>query len=309
MSVPDQRHATPSARENGGGPGCSTPCTPTDAAPPGEVYLCQVGERVSCGACCGLYNVLDRTRAGLTSLLARRTDAFAHSPRTVEGVLAFKEWVAGTEVQERPLPGFHHCPFIGLVGVEESRAGCLLHPLARGNQGRDLRGMSHWGGAACRFYFCPSSHTIAPRHKLLLRQLITDWYEYGMIVTEHRLLRACFQRLETTLGRRLTPEAVLSSKQAASACRTLVRLKLHWPFRDGGAPAGCHDFFADRPRPPLDCARLGVPAMEHATILAELETRCDSPKELRRAEAYLEQCFKRVLRAMPQPPNSSESNR
>ncbi len=307
--MPDQRPANHSARDSGAGPSRGSTCTATDAAPPGEVYLCQVGERVSCGACCGLYNVLDRSRSGLASLLARRTDAFARSPRTARGVLAFKEWVEGSEVQERPLPGFHHCPFIGLVGEEESRVGCLLHPLARGNQGRDLRGMSHWGGAACRFFFCPSSHTLAPRHKLLLRQLIPHWYEYGMVVTEHRLLRACFQRVETRLGRRLTPEAVLSSKQATAACRTLVRLKLHWPFRDGGAPAGCHDFFADRPRAPLDCDRLQVPASEHATILAELETRCNGPEELKRAVAYLEQCFEQVLRAMSQPPTTSESNR
>lgn len=309
MGVPDQLHANSPSRENGTGPSCSNPCTPTDATPPGEIYLCQVGGRVSCGACCGLYNVQDRSRTGLTSLLSRRSDAFAHCPRTVQGVLAFKEWVENIESQERPHPGFHHCPFIGLVGEGESRVGCLLHPLARGNQGRDLRGLSHWGGAACRFYFCPSSHTLAPRHKLLLRKLITDWYEYGMIVTEHRLLRACFQRVETRLGRRLTPEAVLAREQASSACRTLVRLKLHWPFRNDLARAECHDFFADRPRTPLDYDRLGVSTSEHSTVLAELETRCDSPVELKRAEAYLEQCFERVHSAMSQPPSPSESNR
>ena len=37
------------------------------------VYLCQVGERVSCGACCGLYNVADLSRDSLEDRLARRT--------------------------------------------------------------------------------------------------------------------------------------------------------------------------------------------------------------------------------------------
>ena len=37
-----------------------------DHRTPGEVYLCQISSTVSCGACCGLYNVKNLSREKLT---------------------------------------------------------------------------------------------------------------------------------------------------------------------------------------------------------------------------------------------------
>ncbi len=113
-----------------------------DSDVPGGVYLCQISERISCGACCGLYNVADPSREGLTRMLAARTDAFAEVDRDVDAILSFKREVEAPENQERPFPDFHHCPYIGLVGRNHSRVGCLLHPLAKGNGGVDFRGVS-----------------------------------------------------------------------------------------------------------------------------------------------------------------------
>ncbi|MCG6973724.1 MAG: hypothetical protein LJE66_11325 [Desulfobacterales bacterium] len=35
----------------------------------GGIYLCQVNDNVSCGACCGLYNVADPSEQNLTHIL------------------------------------------------------------------------------------------------------------------------------------------------------------------------------------------------------------------------------------------------
>lgn len=127
-----------------------------DNSVPGGVYLCQINERVSCGACCGLYNVADVSSEGLTEILIRRTEAFERISRDVNSVLDFKKATDDGEPLAIPFPDFHHCPYLGLVGERHSRVGCLLHSQANGNNGVDFRGLSYYGGMACSIYFCPS---------------------------------------------------------------------------------------------------------------------------------------------------------
>ena len=64
---------------------------PAEAAEavPGGVYLCQVSETVSCGACCGLYNVADPSRTALQTMLAKRTARFVRLPRNMDAILDF----------------------------------------------------------------------------------------------------------------------------------------------------------------------------------------------------------------------------
>ena len=140
-----------------------------DAAVPGGVYLCQVGETVSCGACCGLYNVSDITRHTLSGRLENRSALFRSVSRTVQDIDRFAREIAFLESDQRPFEKFHHCPFIGLIGDRLSRVGCLLHPMADGNHGVDFRGLSYYGGMACRTYFCPATHGMMPRYKKVLR--------------------------------------------------------------------------------------------------------------------------------------------
>jgi hypothetical protein len=62
---------------------------PMDHKVPGQTYLCQVDETISCGACCGLYNVPDLDRQNLSALLEQRTARFAVTPRTPAAIDAF----------------------------------------------------------------------------------------------------------------------------------------------------------------------------------------------------------------------------
>ena len=104
---------------------------------PGEVYLCQVDEHISCAACCGLYNLSDVRRETLLQMLQRRTELFVQTARTMEAILEFKAIVEANENQDRPYLEFHHCPCIGMIGAHQTRVGCLLHPLGDGNQNID----------------------------------------------------------------------------------------------------------------------------------------------------------------------------
>lgn len=266
-----------------------------DAATPGGVYLCQVNDRISCGACCGLYNVADASAPGLTKILTRRTTVFATVPRTVSAILDFAARVGTRENPHRPYPEFHHCPFIGLVGDGPSRVGCLLHPLADGNAGVDFRGLSHYGGMACRIYFCPTCKTLPARYKILLRETARDWHDYGLLITEHRFTAAFFAEVERRVGRELDPDVVLADAALREAVAGLFPLKSDWPWRDVPSKPAAY-FFEDDLYPPGPV--IYPPGDESPSrfdaMFRELESRFGTVADLRAAEARVENLVRRL---------------
>ncbi len=263
-------------------------------APP---YLCQVSTQVSCGACCGLYNVHSLSRAGLEALLATRTEAFARVLRQPGAIEDFGRKQLGWTPEERPFPHFHHCPYLGLIGREHTRVGCLLHPDAAGNGGRDWRELSYYGAKACRTYFCPTRRLLSAEHQRIIRASIDHWYLYGLAVTEHRLWAALFEALEMRIDRRVTPADFTDTPEAQASLRGLAALKLDWPYRRDNTPGPCHFFFDNEryPRPPVERKDPAIPVSPYEVIFQELESRFKHVGELRRAETMVERCIENLV--------------
>lgn len=270
--------------------------TDMDKRVPGGVYLCQVNERVSCGACCGLYNVADVSREALLAMLTFRTETFRLVPRNMEAVLKFKQTIKERESQARPFREFHHCPYIGLIGKNHSRVGCLLHPLAEGNNGVDLRGLSYYGGMACNGYFCPTCRSLPSAYKRIVRELSDDWYMYGLIITETKLLDAFFREAERRLNMPATKETILENEKRKDAVHQFMRLKLDWPFRTPTGNRLCNYFFEDQrySKPPLDYTLIGSSPSRYDSILRELNSDIDSLETLQRAEEVLDTLFEQL---------------
>lgn len=262
----------------------------TDNDVPGGVYLCQVNGLVSCGACCGLYNVTTPSFAALMEMLTWRTETFARLPRDIDSILAFKEDLEVREQQKRPFSEFHHCPYIGLVGRKRSRVGCLLHPLAHGNQGIDFRGLSFYGGMACSVYFCPSHYRLPAVFKEIVCEAARDWYLYGLVITETEMLRAFFQDVERRIKRPITREDMLENGKCLEAVREFLELKLYWPFRINSVKGLCNYFFTDKlyPLPTVDYEAIGESTSRYDVILRGLGSHFDSENELRSAENLLD---------------------
>lgn len=266
------------------------PTLPEDELVRGQVYLCQTGSRVSCGSCCGLYNMADLSRERLRAVLAERTELFAEVPRTVDAILAFEQQRMRAE-DGPPIADFHHCVFVGLIRDGGERVGCLLHPLASGNGGIDWRGLSFYGGAACKHFFCPSYDELEARFKRVAREVLDDWYEYGLIIPEHRFLQAALGAVESRLGLALDAAAVGPNGKRALA--ELLRLKLTWPYRDRGKPLALN-FFSTREtaRPVLLCD-IGDPRIHR--ILHELDT---CPEHAQAAQARVRELLDRTAHAL-----------
>ncbi|GAB1409002.1 hypothetical protein MASR1M90_01560 [Desulfovibrionales bacterium] len=261
-----------------------------DALVPGGVYLCQVADSVSCGGCCGLYNVRELRRDSLRAMLVERTTQFATVARTIAGIDAFAAKRLAVEGTDYPDPSLHHCPFVGLIiHPAGERVGCLLHPLATGNGGVDWRGLSFYGSAACSLFFCPTYSALAPRWKRLVREVLDDWYSYGLIIVEHRFLAGLLGELESRLGHELDNHRL--GPGARAALKALLDVYLNWPFRLQGTRPG-RNFFSiqDSPRP--ECPVPGV-SPRLCTVLAELDT---DPALAHQAVEFLESALEQAVR-------------
>lgn len=212
---------------------------------PGNVYLCQISPSVSCGACCGLYNVSDASARTLGALLNHRTTEFAGVRRTADDIYKFQETIKSLENQERPFRDFHHCAFIGLIGRNRNRIGCLLHPEADGNDGVDFRGLSWYGGMACRSYFCPTHRQLPARFRIAVRESAPDWHLYGLMVTEVDMLACFLTAAENRLHRPLQGGDFLHYPDWNEALQSFFRLKTHWPFRSPDSHGPGNYFFED----------------------------------------------------------------
>ena len=264
-------------------------------------YLCQVNESVSCGACCGLYNVPDASFETLKSRLTHRTRLYDSIPNHIDAVEAFKEGIEAMEIQEgRPINDFHHCPYIGLVGENRLRVGCLLHPLNPKNNHFDYRGLSFYGGMTCRVYFCPSATKLPGTYAEIVKSLADDWYGYGLIITETRLLTAFFGEIERRLQKPLKARAILSNPSASDAIRKFFSLKIKWPFRKKGHAYLGNYFFNDNlcPKPKPDYAAINQPVSRYHILLEELASEFDTSSSLLSAEDMLEGIFSQITTAL-----------
>lgn len=260
-----------------------------------SVYLCQADETVSCGACCGLYNVCNVERGALASMLTKRTMMFASVPRTEDGLYQFQQDIEGFASPERPFRQFYHCPFLGFVGSRQNRVGCLLHPASDGNDGQDYRSFGYYGEAACRDYFCPSVQRLPNRWKRIVIAVLDDWYLYGLMITEHRLLRLMFSELEKRIGGRLEVSRVEGDAAGKAALAALLAVKTVWPYRRSTAPGVCNFFFENGlySRPDVERNDSLVPHSRFEAILRELDSGFGTLPSFRQAEALLEELFSR----------------
>lgn len=260
------------------------------------IYLCQISEKVSCGACCGLYNLPHISRHNLEILLTKRTEEFAAVPRNEDEIFEFQRRNKGPHRLSRPFPQFHHCPFLGFIGDQKGGVGCLLHPDAPGNNNIDYRSCSWYGELACQTYFCPATRKLPPVYQAILLQAIDNWYVYGLVITEYILVTAYFKEVESRLGRRIKVSDYNQNITALDAVRDFAEIKSNWPYRREDSPGPCNFFFENGLYPRADVIRSDpdIRLSPYEEILRELDSGFSSEKELTAAEQILNRLFLRA---------------
>ncbi len=193
---------------------------------PFPYHLCQPDGEKSCGACCGLYNWEDHSRATLRALLQSRTARFFSQGRHLND--------NPSDCGDGPVLGnpklletIYNCEFLGFIDLEEKKVGCLLHPAV--HQGADLRERSFYGLELCAGHFCPSYTYLAKIEQAAVIAVVRDWYLYGLVITDIDLVKEFFHHVHNRLGETVHPER-LSDPRVQDALRDFFQLKESWKF-------------------------------------------------------------------------------
>jgi hypothetical protein len=226
------------------------------------ISLCQRGG-ASCGACCGLYNLRDHSRAAVEALLDRRTEALAGAEPTPEGFAAAAARLAGPGEGQPLFPSVRICPLLGWLDEGRTRIGCLAHPAATG--GADLRDAGAYCASTCQSFLCPSHAWLSEEEAEIAAALCSgDPWLYGLVVTDVPFLRAALGGVAGLCGARVERRH-LEAPRFRAALRGLLELKeelepgsegLFGAFRPGGdgepVPRDIDYPALGRPRSPCD---------------------------------------------------------
>ncbi|MBN1206796.1 MAG: hypothetical protein JXB05_18075 [Myxococcaceae bacterium] len=223
--------------------------------------LCQPGRGASCGACCGLYNFRDHSRAALTERLAEQTSRMRAVPREPEAWRAAARELLESRREAPLFPAVRVCPLLGFLDEEQRQVGCLGHPKVA--DGVDLRDCGVYRASICETFTCPSYGWLEDAQARLVQAACPDWYLYGLVITDVEFVRGCLRLIERELGGPLRLEQWVGRPEVLEAARRLFALKETAVERASHAPIFGR-FTPDTEGEPvsrtINYARLGVRA-------------------------------------------------
>jgi hypothetical protein len=196
--------------------------------------LCQPGRGASCGACCGLYNFRDHSRAALTERLAEQTARMSAVPREQEAWRAAARKLLESRREAPLFPAVRVCPLLGFLDKAQRQVGCLGHPKVTG--GADLRDCGVYRASICETFTCPSYGWLEDAQARLVHAACPDWYLYGLVITDVEFVRGCLRLIERELAGPLRLEEWPGRPAVLEATRRLFALKETAAGRSSYAP-------------------------------------------------------------------------
>ncbi len=266
-----------------------------EVSPGYPFHLCQPDSSKSCGACCGLYNWEDHSRAALTSLLERRTDLFL-SLGDLPDLNRYRRLCEAAPPNPKLLETIYNCEFLGFIDPEHRRIGCFLHPSCCG--GADRRGESFYGAELCAGHFCPSFTCLTVVEQQAVLAAIDDWYLYGIVITDIDLVKEFLREAQDRLGESLRLDR-LGDFRVRAALRDFFRLKESWKFASRKGRLGKYFFTQSE----YQIARIeyekdwGMKPSRFDKILVSLSSEFGSREELEEAESIIEDRIHELIAA------------
>lgn len=160
---------------------------------------------VSCGACCGLFNLKLQPKEFKT-LLLERTSEF-QTTVNFEVRHSFPIFRKERETKEAHIPKkddmTYNCPFLGYVDPAKQRIGCMIHPIFTGDP--KSQNFSFYGASICQAYDCKNKESIlADLWESLFVEMAKDSVEYSFLSADHifsHALEKYFQLLNISMDR------------------------------------------------------------------------------------------------------------
>jgi len=151
--------------------------------------LCHPDEgSVSCGACCGLFNLKLDTN-GYKTLLSERTLNFHSSVNfnerhTIAAYRQDREKIEQSFLKNDETT--YNCPYLGYVDKKSSKIGCMIHPIFTGDP--KSQNFSIYGTSICQAYDCKNKeHLASTLIESFINRVARDSVEYSHLASDHIL--------------------------------------------------------------------------------------------------------------------------
>lgn len=144
---------------------------------------------VSCGSCCGLFN-LKLTTQKYKDLLNERTLLFKDSVdfslrHTVAAYRQTREATESSFLKHDEMT--YNCPYLGYVDQKFSKIGCLIHPIFSGDP--KSQNFSFYGTSICQAYDCKNKdHTHSKKLEAIFRLVAKDSIDFSHLASDHILI-------------------------------------------------------------------------------------------------------------------------
>ncbi|MDF3820408.1 hypothetical protein P3G55_10880 [Leptospira sp. 96542] len=141
---------------------------------------------VSCGSCCGLFN-LKLTIPEFKKILQDRTELF-RSTVNFQVRHSFPIYRKERETVEANYPKedemTYNCPFLGYVDENNNRIGCMIHPVFTGDP--KSQNFSFYGTSICQTYDCKNKESIlTEKWESLFVEIAKDSVQYSFLSADH----------------------------------------------------------------------------------------------------------------------------
>ncbi|WCL48415.1 hypothetical protein [Leptospira sp. GIMC2001] len=173
--------------------------------------LCQPnGCNISCGSCCGFFN-LDLSREQYKTLLFERTTYFeSHVDFNIAHTIpAYRQ---AREKIENQFPkkdeSTYNCPFLGYLDIQtQTKFGCMIHPARTGDP--KSQNYSFYGSSICLGYECKNmENSSSANWEGLFTIVAKDSIEYSQLAANYILIR----KIESFFNLRKIPTIEIFTK-------------------------------------------------------------------------------------------------
>jgi len=218
--------------------------------------------------------------------LRARTKLFRKTVKGSADLEAFSGTIKEHEPGEKLYEVIYCCEYLGFLGNDEKRVGCLLHPLQ--NDGVDMRDVSFYGLDLCNGHFCPSYQFISYAEKRALIKIIDDWYLYGLCITDIDLVKEYFRFISEGIYEVVRPERLKG--RLKDIALNFFSLKTSWPFRSPDTNRLGKYYFdgSQYMISSIDYEALGCEKSRFDKIFTSLTSRFKTLEELREGEDIIQ---------------------
>jgi len=153
-----------------------------------------MSERLSCSACCGIFNYKGGDAERRAWVTENTRQFLALDISAAVNIVQYRKGREAVTLPNRVRDDIYVCPFVGFVDGQNQRTGCLLHPQGSPHPQISLwphpQNFSFYGEGICLSYDCLAKDRKVYRADFFAWANAVSVFAYARLASDHTLHRA-----------------------------------------------------------------------------------------------------------------------